>query len=231
MWATKGSGKGKFNDEKSLNNFPAEQKVWVGGLSAATTFKELQDHFAKVAKPLWAEVHTTKGGATTGGVAYKSAQEAASAIAALAGSELMGATIEVDTWTQKPGGGKGGGGVKRKWNNDGDWQMMQMMQMFKGMKAGWGKGGASWGPSGSAGKLGDEAGGILGEFEGTIKSFSEKNGYGFIECEQIKTQHGKDVFLHHDQLKGYRVGHKIKFTCVLTGKGAPQAKDLKSGLK
>lgn len=242
MWGMmKGCGKGKGKEEKSLNNFPAEQKVWVGSLNPATTFKELQDHFAQVAKPLWAEVYTSKGGATTGGVAYKTAEEAAAAIAALAGSELMGVTVEVDTWTTKPGGGKAGGkagGVKRKWNSDGmssppDWQMMQMMQMMKGMKGGWGKG--DWGKGGKSwhqdsGKPGDESGGILGEFMGTVKSFSEKGGYGFIECEQIKALHGKDVFLHHDQLKGHKVGHTVTFTCFLTGKGAPQAKDLKSGL-
>merc|ERR1712085_217211 len=56
-------------------------------------------------------------------------------------------------------------------------------------------------------------------------------GFGFIECEDIKAKYEKDVWLHGCQMKGYRVGHTVKFTAYLTKKGDPQAKDLKSGLK
>ena len=42
--------------------------------------------------------------------------------------------------------------------------------------------------------------------------------------------HG-DIFLHGDEKKGFREGHKVKFTCVLNKDGKPNAIDLKSGLK
>jgi len=105
------------------------------------------------------------------------------------------------------------------------WQMMQMMQWY-----GKGKGGGKGWSGPSTFKV-DESGGVLGEFTGTIKSFADGTGYGFIECEQIKAEYNKDIFLHRDHKKGYQVGNTVKFTCVLTGKGQPQAKDLKSGFK
>merc|ERR1719215_239155 len=77
----------------------------------------------------------------------------------------------------------------------------------------------------------DDSGGVLGEFTGTIRSFVEKNWYGFIDCEEVKAMGHADIFLHGDEKRGYRVGHTVKFTAFLTGEGKPQAKDLKSGLK
>ncbi len=32
----------------------------------------------------------------------------------------------------------------------------------------------------------DDAGGELGQFVGTIKSFNDMSGYGFIDCPEIK---------------------------------------------
>ncbi len=61
--------------------------------------------------------------------------------------------------------------------------------------------------------------------EGTVKWFSAKNGYGFIE-----TQEGKDVFVHFSAIKagGYKTlnkGDKVEFESVEGEKG-PQAKDV-----
>ena len=111
--------------------------------------------------------------------------------------------------------------------------MMPMMNMMPMMgKGGWGKGG--WGngdwQSGQNMKC-DESGGVIGEFVGTIKSFSDKSGYGFIECPEIKSQYEKDCFVVGSEKKGYRIGHKVRFTAVLNKDGAPGAKGLKSGLK
>jgi len=121
----------------------------------------------------------------------------------------------VQDWSK----GEGKGGYMNQW------QMMQMMQWY-----GKGKGGGKGWSGPSTFKV-DESGGVLGEFTGTIKSFADGTGYGFIECEQIKAEYNKDIFLHRDHKKGYQVGNTVKFTCVLTGKGQPQAKDLKSGFK
>merc|ERR1712039_194171 len=118
------------------------------------------------------------------------------------------------------GKGKGKGKAKGSWSAggskwSGSWgggsqeEMMSWMWSMMSQMKGKGKGGQK------KFKV-DDSGGVLGEFKGTIKSFSEKNWYGFIDCE--------------DEKKGYRVGHTVKFTAFLTKDGKPQAKDLKSGL-
>merc|ERR1719183_1241685 len=92
----KGFGKGKGNS--GLRSFPAEKKVWIGGLpETGVTFRELQAHFPG---SKFATVMTGKG-AGTGGVAFATAEEATAAIATLNGSTLAGATILVDVWTKR----------------------------------------------------------------------------------------------------------------------------------
>jgi RNA recognition motif-containing protein len=94
----KGKGKGFGGGRSGLSSFPAEKKVWVGGLpEEGVTFRELQAHFpgSKFATVM-------KGKAIgTGGVAFGTAEEATEAISKYNGSTLAGATIEVDVWTKK----------------------------------------------------------------------------------------------------------------------------------
>lgn len=66
----------------------------------------------------------------------------------------------------------------------------------------------------------------LGEYVGTVKSFSAKHGYGFIECAEIKDMGYNDVFVHHQQLGDNQVGSGVSFTAYLNSKGQPQGKDL-----
>lgn len=72
----------------------------------------------------------------------------------------------------------------------------------------------------------DESGGILGQFCGTLKSFADSTGYGFIECADLQVMGFPDVFLHHSQKQHYNVGDAVYFTAFLNSKGKPQAKDL-----
>jgi len=95
-----GGGKGKGKGWGSgLSSFPAEKKVWIGGLPEENppTFQELQAHFPGCK---FATVMKGKG-AGTGGVAFATEEEATAAIATLNGSVLAGATLEVDVWTKK----------------------------------------------------------------------------------------------------------------------------------
>eukprot|EP00929_Paragymnodinium_shiwhaense_P022966 TRINITY_DN14503_c0_g1_i1.p2 TRINITY_DN14503_c0_g1~~TRINITY_DN14503_c0_g1_i1.p2 ORF type:complete len:152 (+),score=50.18 TRINITY_DN14503_c0_g1_i1:108-563(+) len=147
------------------------------------------------------------------------------------------------------GGGKAWGG-----KGGGKWDMMQAMMTMMGGKGGWGggkgweggkdgKGGKGWEGGKGFGKYDnkgpgswgdykiDETGGVLGEFTGTIKSFSDKNGYGFIDSDDLKAMGYQDVFMHGDMKRGFRKGQTVKFTAFLTGKGQVQSKELKSGLK
>jgi len=79
---------------KAVDN---ELKVWIGGLKESTTWKQVKEHFANngcevdmcdIPKP-------GKGCAT-----FKSADEAASAIAVVNGTDLDGNSIEVDVWSR-----------------------------------------------------------------------------------------------------------------------------------
>merc|ERR1719350_1242247 len=67
----------------------------------------------------------------------------------------------------------------------------------------------------------------LGDFMGVIKSFNPNNGYGFIDCPDLKAIYFHDVFLHHQQLGEFSVGDTVQFTAYLDNSGKPQGKDLK----
>merc|ERR1712096_100987 len=84
-----------------LHKFAAERKVWIGGLSEGVNWKDLEKHFEETCgtKPKVTEITNPKKG--TGVCAFESAEEAEAAIAAVNGSEFNGATLEVDTWTEK----------------------------------------------------------------------------------------------------------------------------------
>mmetsp|Transcript_81064 Transcript_81064/g.247706 ORF Transcript_81064/g.247706 Transcript_81064/m.247706 type:complete len:134 (-) Transcript_81064:58-459(-) len=96
-WNDKGWGKGKGKGHRS---FAIEKKVWIGGLPEGVTFKELHEHM-KPAGAKWTEVFEGKGKGT-GVACFASPDEAAAAIAALNGSVLNGATLQVDVWEAKP---------------------------------------------------------------------------------------------------------------------------------
>jgi RNA recognition motif-containing protein len=101
----KGGGKGwggggKGWGSSGLSSFPADKKVWVGGLPEDVTFQELREHFGGAPKAKFAVIMKGKG-AGTGGVAFGEPADAAEAIASLNGSELKGSKIVVDVWTKK----------------------------------------------------------------------------------------------------------------------------------
>lgn len=97
----KGKGKGKgWGGGGGLSAFPAEKKVWVGGLPETVTYQELQAHFGGATKAKFATVMKGKG-AGTGGIAFATPEEATEAIETLNGSILAGVSIVVDVWTKK----------------------------------------------------------------------------------------------------------------------------------
>merc|ERR1712066_1018495 len=91
---------------------------------------------------------------------------------------------------------------------------MDAMKGMKGMKGPMGykgemkgKGGYDWDNGGAEKKrkLGPpDSSQELGQYMGTIKSFSENNGYGFISCPDMQMLGYNDVFLHHQQLNGFQ---------------------------
>merc|ERR1719162_267173 len=62
------------------------------------------------------------------------------------------------------------------------------------------------------GPVAPQAGGK--EYTGTLKSLSSRNGYGFIDCAEIKNQYGRDVYVSADLLPqgASETGAKLRFT-------------------
>lgn len=124
-----------------------------------------------------------------------------------------------DGWKGDGKGGKDKGCWKGNYLDAG----AQMMQMSKGKgDKGYGKG-----PGKAATTKPVENVEVIGDFVGTIKSFNPNNGYGFIDCPDLKVQYNNDVFLHHQQMGGYQVGDVVQFSAFLNQSGKPQGKDLK----
>lgn len=126
------------------------------------------------------------------------------------------------------GAGSGGGGGDGHWNQNWD------------QGAGWS--GGNWdskgGNKGSAGKgkkrllPADDPGQVLGQFIGVIKKYDMNNGFGFVECPEVKSQgFTNDCFLHHTQLGPFQVGSQVQFTCFVNAKGQPQCRDLQEAPK
>lgn len=70
---------------------------------------------------------------------------------------------------------------------------------------------------------------VLGTFQGVIKSFNHaENGYGFIDCPELKSGGYNDVFLHREQRGEFDVGSEVVFVAFLNRKSQPQAKELQS---
>merc|ERR550534_2750070 len=92
-WSDKGRGKGH-------RGFTPDKKAWIGDLPDGVSYKELHEHM-KPAGAKWVEVFEGKGKGT-GVACFASPEEAAGAIAALNGSTLGGAVIQVDVWEGKP---------------------------------------------------------------------------------------------------------------------------------
>lgn len=67
------------------------------------------------------------------------------------------------------------------------------------------------------------------EFEGFIKSISERNGYGFLACPETKSVYERDVFVDLAILpQGAGINDKLKFTVALNEKGHPRALTVKA---
>jgi len=65
-------------------------------------------------------------------------------------------------------------------------------------------------------------------YRGKVRSFNSNQGFGFIECEQAKTQFERDVFLHQQQVNDHnlKVGDTIEFKVHLNLKRQPQSRDI-----
>lgn len=89
------------------------------------------------------------------------------------------------------------------------------------------KGGSKGPPKGGGKGGGKDVGGGEGEYTGFIKSFNGNNGYGFIECQDLRNEgYNNDVFLHKDQMGDLQVGSEVVFGVFFNNAGKPQARDV-----
>merc|ERR1740123_2206730 len=65
-----------------------------------------------------------------------------------------------------------------------------------------------------------------GRFQGRIKSFNAKQGFGFIECPEAHAVFGRDIFLHKMQIGDLKVHADVAFSVETNKAGMPQARDL-----
>mmetsp|Transcript_8035 Transcript_8035/g.19953 ORF Transcript_8035/g.19953 Transcript_8035/m.19953 type:complete len:449 (+) Transcript_8035:65-1411(+) len=122
---------------------------------------------------------------------------------------------------------KGGGWGMDSWGGD-DWWGGGGFDGWKGYggKDGkGGKGGKGKGRSGERGPPPTPTGRVL---VGTIKSFSEKTGYGFISCDETQAEFGGDVFVSGKEINGATVGSMVTFNLVVSSKGQPQAQGVQT---
>lgn len=63
-------------------------------------------------------------------------------------------------------------------------------------------------------------------YVGSLKTFSSKSGYGFIECAQAYSEWGVDVFLHKNNVPTpWTIGQPVEFAINVNSRGQPQAQD------
>jgi len=66
------------------------------------------------------------------------------------------------------------------------------------------------------------------EFEGTVKSVSERNSYGFISCEDVHALYLRDTYLPKELMpEGTKVSDQVIFKVGLSKKGHPQVIEIR----
>merc|ERR1719188_2371736 len=60
---------------------------------------------------------------------------------------------------------------------------------------------------------------------GVVKSFSQ-TGFGFIACPELRAVFGHDVYVHRNQIGGFRPGAEVSFAVLLSKDMKPQAFDI-----
>eukprot|EP00929_Paragymnodinium_shiwhaense_P111804 TRINITY_DN80088_c0_g1_i1.p1 TRINITY_DN80088_c0_g1~~TRINITY_DN80088_c0_g1_i1.p1 ORF type:complete len:1490 (+),score=369.35 TRINITY_DN80088_c0_g1_i1:276-4745(+) len=65
-------------------------------------------------------------------------------------------------------------------------------------------------------------------YVGTVKSFHEETGFGFLSCPATYVLYRRDVFLHYRQMKatGLQVNDRVCFKVELNSRGQPQARQV-----
>eukprot|EP00434_Breviolum_minutum_P044989 symbB.v1.2.040247.t1/scaffold7099.1/size13327/2 len=67
------------------------------------------------------------------------------------------------------------------------------------------------------------------DFYGTIKSLSDRHGYGFISCDEVHRIYGRDTYVPQDLIPpATKVQDRVVFKLGLSKKGHPQVSQIRS---
>jgi len=199
----------------------------VKNLTKETDTKEkLIELFAPHGTVSEADIKTKDDGSSKGFgyVILKDEDEAKKAIEALNDKEIGGKKLQVvpaerratDDMMMPGGKGKGKGMQDYGWASAQAAQAAWMAQFFamQQMYAGWNPQ-APWGGADQSGAK---------EYEGSLKSISAKNGYGFIVCGETHALYSRDVYIDKELLpEGAKPKDRIKFTVTMNNKNHPKA--------
>jgi len=74
----------------------------------------------------------------------------------------------------------------------------------------------------------ESASGLGKSYRGVVKSFSEKSGYGFVECDETFREYKRDVYMpgHIAQATGCRVDEEVVFYIAINNDGMPVVKEM-----
>lgn len=66
-----------------------------------------------------------------------------------------------------------------------------------------------------------------GRYQGRIKTFNSKQGFGFVDSPATYDQHRRDVFIHRKQMGDLTVGAEITFEIKMNKDDHPQAREIR----
>jgi len=224
---SKGKGKSKGSKGKggrsSYDGYRLNVKHLADEIATADKLKELFAPFGTVSS---AEVKTRDDGSSRGFgyVVLKDEAEGKAAIEVLNGKEFGGKNIDVGPAERRPqaddGKGYDGKGYGKGMGKKGQdsWQAQQMyaaayMNYMYMMQSSYAQ---QW--------AGGDSGSGEVTYEGSLKSISAKNGYGFVVCAETYNLYGRDIYIDKEILpEGAKPTDRIKFTVALNAKNHPKA--------
>lgn len=235
----KGKSGGKGKSKSSAPSGPFGHggvgfRLNVKNFGAVMTSEELKALFEPFGTVSGAEVKVGEDGKSRGFgfVIMSTEDEAKKAITEMHNKQVKGKPLNVSPAERRPqeegdgevkGKGKGQKGAMDAWTAQMQamyYQQMMAMQWYSYMGAGLDP---TTGKPFSAG-AGDAGASAFTEYEGSLKSISAKNGYGFIACAATWQLYERDVYVDKEVLpEGVKPPDRVKFTVTLNAKKHPKA--------
>lgn len=232
----KGSGKGKGGKPTApsgpFGHGGSGYRLNVKNFGADMTTEKLKALFEPFGNVSGAEVKTREDGKSRGFgfVIMSTEDEANKAMAEMHNKQHNGKPLNVSPAERRPqeeGEDKGKGkGKGKKGSMDAFTMQMQAFMMQQHMMAmQWYSymGAAGMDPA-TGQPLAGGSGDAFTEYEGSLKSVSAKNGYGFILCGATWDIYKRDIYVDKEVLpEGAQPPDRVKFTVTLNAKGHPKA--------